>query len=801
MKTLLPILSSTLFIKANTKTVEESDTGALLSFPTVTDGALYNKSWEVSPAQFGYHAYGGSLEGVVIPAANSTFHKQCPREPEGLNPFIHYINDWFVGEAVTDYILMVDRLDCYFVDKIEVAQSLGASGVIICDWKSESLFTMWMPSDWKDDVDIPAVLLQKEHCETLYDHIGVTNWDPQNIENAQWPDEETIKWTTATIEWGLPHEDDRVEWQLWTSSNDMLGSEFKHNFNTTAIKLDLAGDTLFAPHMYILNGSHWGCDSPSVNSTGGQHFPCGRQCTNGGRYCSVDPEFDLEIGLDGLDVIQENLRSLCVWEYDKANAAGAAEGDFEGDDVVWWDYAVLWDENCGVLADSTDNFSLECSMEQMDALKPDQSLSQYVTQCVADSGGSGYQDGPNTLLSGETSLRSTSSIYAVPMVRVNEFTIHGNIDCAPPVTKASCEVLAAICAGFLEGTEPEVCHLTPAPTTVTCESADEDCSGECYGSHLVDECDQCLLVSSHEWNACIGCNGQADNAQFDCEGTCGGHYAVNDCGYCKDQRLPSFADFGKDCNGGCNMTLKEDRCGQCVAESDQRWDDCVGCDNVANSGKVFNECGYCLSPDTDGFDTVGKDCRGKCGDLYTFDECDECKAVDDDTRNDCLGCDGRPNSGYERNDCDECISVNDANFADYGKDCKGQCASSVQETHYVDECGTCLLPSDERWNQCVPEVTAEGGDLEKKESELTTIIVIVCVVAFLIVIAAAIIIGALKKRQDAIKERFDSLASTYHHMDSTSNVNFAAMNDPSNGRKKKKRTKDAVEDHSDDERL
>lgn len=119
----------------------------------------------------------------------------------------------------------------------------------------------------------------------------------------------------------------------------------------------------------------------------------------------------------------------------------------------------------------------------------------------------------------------------------------------------------------------------------------------------------------------------------------------------------------------------------------------------------------------------------------------------------------------------------------------------IQETHYEDLCGECLLPSDPQFDHCP---TSEGGDnaeLSKKESELTTIIVVVAVVAFLIVIAAAIIIGALKKRQDAIKERFDSLASTYHQMDSMeSKTKFTAMTgrpDPS--------TKRTVPDHSDEE--
>ena len=186
------------------------------------------------------------------------------------------------------------------------------------------------------------------------------------------------------------------------------------------------------------------------------------------------------------------------------------------------------------MANSTANFTVDCAMEQMDTLKPDGSLSSFVTQCVADSGGSGYEDGVNSILARESRLKTNSSIYAVPMVRINEFTIHGNIDCAPPVTTASCEVLAAICAGFLEDTEPDVCDLTPAPTMVNCTESDRDCADECFGSHLYDACDECLLVSSHDWNACIGCNGQI-NTTFDCEGTCGGHYAVNDCGYCKDQ--------------------------------------------------------------------------------------------------------------------------------------------------------------------------------------------------------------------------------------------------------------------------
>ena len=66
-------------------------------------------------------------------------------------------------------------------------------------------------------------------------------------------------------------------------------------------------DTVFTPHYYILNGRDWNCNSSGLR--------CGTQCTNSGRYCSFDPEYDLYHGISGMDVVQENLRQLCIWKY------------------------------------------------------------------------------------------------------------------------------------------------------------------------------------------------------------------------------------------------------------------------------------------------------------------------------------------------------------------------------------------------------------------------------------------------------------------------------------------------------
>ena len=84
--------------------------------------------------------------------------------------------------------------------------------------------------------------------------------------------------------------------------------------------------------------------------------------------------------------------------------------------------------------------------------------------------------------------------------------------------------------------------------------------------------------------------------------------------------------------------MKEDRCGQCITESDQSWDNCVGCDNVANSGMAFNDCGYCIDSSRTDFATYGMDCTGKCNGGYVYDECGECKAASDSTWNECVVC-------------------------------------------------------------------------------------------------------------------------------------------------------------------
>ena len=40
---------------------------------------------------------------------------------------------------------------------------------------------------------------------------------------------------------------------------------------------------------------------------------CGSLCTNRGRYCMTDPDFDTKAGVSGADVVRESLRQKCIW--------------------------------------------------------------------------------------------------------------------------------------------------------------------------------------------------------------------------------------------------------------------------------------------------------------------------------------------------------------------------------------------------------------------------------------------------------------------------------------------------------
>lgn len=133
------------------------------------------------------------------------------------------------------------------------------------------------------------------------------------------------------------------------------------------------------------------------------------------------------------------------------------------------------------------------------------------------------------------------------------------------------------------------------------------CAALFFLGAVFDECGQCTG----------GTTGLKYNflKNADCANTCG-KSELDECGLCQNKKVQkSFKDcnnvcFGKARINVCNIctggnTTKPileglDACGVCNGDDKS----CQGCDAVANSGKVTDSCGKCLSKTDPEFDTT-----------------------------------------------------------------------------------------------------------------------------------------------------------------------------------------------------
>ena len=116
------------------------------------------------------------------------------------------------------------------------------------------------------------------------------------------------------------------------------------------------------------------------------------------------------------------------------------------------------------------------------------------------------------------------------------------------------------------------------------------------------------------------------------------------------------------------------------------------------------------------------------------------------------------------------MDADDASFSEHGKDCSGECALTAAGTHYVDECGKCLLSTDEAWNSCIDDNSGSGSSSDKEDgkvSDLYMIIVGVSVVAVILICCAVMGIGWLCQKHKEMNRTGKQIQEVY-----------APMNDP-----------------------
>nr|VDC74628.1 unnamed protein product [Brassica rapa] len=385
-----------------------------------------------SIANFGLPDYGGFLIGAVVYPDSKT---------DGCSAF----GKTFKPKFPRPTILLLDRGGCYFALKAWNAQQAGAAAVLVADNKDEPLLTMDSPEESRDadgfieKLTIPSVLIDKSFGDSLREGFK----KGKNI--------------VLKLDWreSVPHPDQRVEYELWTNSNDECGArcdeqmDFVKNFKGHAQILEKGGFTAFTPH-YIT----WFCPFQFVNSP-----QCKSQCINHGRYCAPDPEKNFREGYEGKDVVFENLRQLCVHRV--ANESSRS--------WVWWDYVTDFHARCSM---KEKKYSIECAENktfffillwfyEFSRIFSDLPI-EKVKKCMGDP----EADTENEVLKMEQVVQlgrgERGDVTILPTLVINNAQYRGRLE--------RTAVLKAICSGFNETSDPPICLNTGLETNECLEN-------------------------------------------------------------------------------------------------------------------------------------------------------------------------------------------------------------------------------------------------------------------------------------------------------------------------------------------
>ena len=392
---------------------------------------------------------------------------------------------------------------CKFAQKVWNAQQAGARGVIVVNYE-DKLTTMEAPDDddeinfrYLKNVTVPATFITKSSGEALKSLMSSTEAAASGAVYV------SLDWTDA-----LPRQK-QVEWEFWTNSNDQCGPicdvqrDFIKAFVPVAKEFDGAGWTLFTPH-YIV----WTCPEAYKGSD-----ECGSQCIHKDRYCAPDPDGSIKEGYSGGEVVQENLRQLCVFKI--ANATGRP--------WLWWDYVTLFADKCTM---SSQDYGEKCAEEVFNEINSDSwSSLEELRRCI----GGKDDDTPHAIMEEQLAAQAGTEgdtegeVFILPTLKINGAQYRGKL--------AVVEVLRALCAGFEVGNRPAACDkavddacMVGAKGYVECAARREDGKTQCIPTFAGYECTCGQGFISHKEDdgseSCLDINECLSISQLDPNCTC-----------------------------------------------------------------------------------------------------------------------------------------------------------------------------------------------------------------------------------------------------------------------------------------
>jgi hypothetical protein len=246
------------------------------------------------------------------------------------------------------------------------------------------------------------------------------------------------------------------------------------------------------------------------------------------------------------------------------------------------------------------------------------------------------------------------------------------------------------------------------PVSLFCQPIEvEPYCGDFFNNQDSEECDGGIGCTAD----CLCKDGFETRGKTDCKRT------VIPVGGCGDGRLQDGEECEPPFVAGCLETCLCDAEAGLIPDGFGGCEDAVKCGNgKLDEGEECDEeagsCIECLCDRENNYfpRSFSRSCVYKedppydpCNGNGTEDKCGNCKARDDPTRNDCLGCDKRPYSGYEVDECGICRAASDPNF--------GKCSDPDCEEGYVkDQCGACQLPGSTGFDSCLDCAYVPFGD-------------------------------------------------------------------------------------------
>ena len=386
-----------------------------------------------------HHADDGSMVQTLRMLSSSKTTTKNDNSSTTINFLCSWPNATIIATLQSPFVLLVDRGGgCTFVEKVRMAQKLGAAGVLIANNRCLCHEEHCKASDDDDDddddgetttttttttcdthapvvaddgsgndVSIPSMLLHKSTADAL----------KEVLHNEKKP-------ILVEMRWQIPKFDDHVTMDFWYTPIDitsmylmgniskMVTLGFENNNNNNKLK--------FQPHYSLLNGLDYHCNGNAEKP----EESCYDMCTNNGRYCSVSHQ-----NVSGKLIVLESLRRMCIDKHYPTHI---------------WDYLEHFNDWCH----NKDYFGDENCLK--DAYKHSKIEQEIIQTCFEDSGDP-FKDHTNSMLAGAIELADDYGIHTTPTVLINKAPIAWG-----PLTPKT--IFETLCYGFDHGKAPHACY-------------------------------------------------------------------------------------------------------------------------------------------------------------------------------------------------------------------------------------------------------------------------------------------------------------------------------------------------------